>query len=638
MNHRFLSRPALLLAFVFVFAACFDLTADPEITLKDSPQVLKIEPPNWWIHHSINPVRLLVRGRNLQGARVESSDLNLKTGLVRVNNAGTYLFVDVWIAPQTEPGLAKLKIIAPSGQADIPFEVSTPLSSEGRFQGFSNLDILYLLMPDRFANGDPSNDDPPQSRGMLNRSKARYYHGGDFQGVMDHLGYLKDLGVTAIWMNPIYDNVNHLNERETYNHEAITDYHGYGAIDYYGVEEHFGTLPQFRGLVDAAHRMGIKILQDQVANHTGPYHPWVKDSPTPTWYNGTEKEHLANTWQTWTLMDPHASAEVQKATLEGWFIDILPDLNQNDEETARYLIQNTLWWIGMTGIDGIRQDTLPYVPRRFWRDWMAAIKKEYPGFQVIGELFDGNPSLVSFFQGGASRFDGIDSGIDALFDFPLFFPMRRAFGESRSIREVASMQAHDWLYPHPEKLVTFLGLHDVARFMNENGASQAGLKLAFTFLMTSRGIPMIYYGDEIGMLGGIDPDNRRDFPGGWKEDPNNCFLPEGRNPQQQALWEYLQKLIRLRKQLEPLKSGSTINLLAEDQQYVFARISKNQSIVVALNNSAKESTLEVDVKAAGFSDGAVLEDQISGLEKMEIRNGMIHLKIPGRSSAILVKQ
>src|SRR5260370_15729179 len=288
-------------------------------------------------------------------------------------------------------------------------------------------------MKDRFSDGDPSNNDPRESRGLYDRSSTRYYHGGDFEGIIQHLLYLKDLGVTAMWLTHWYGNVNDLNEREEYPDQPngpkkkITDYHGYGAVDFYGVEEHFGTLAKLRELVDRAHQVGMKVIQDQVANHTGPYHPWVKDPPTPTWYNGTAEHHLNETWQTWTLADSRASYQVQRETLEGWFINILPDLNQNDKEAVRYLIQNTLWWLGVTGFDAIRQDTLPYVPRSFWHEWSAAIKREYPRVNVVGEVYDGDPALVSFFLGGTKRFDGIDSGIDTAFDFPPFFPLRRAF-------------------------------------------------------------------------------------------------------------------------------------------------------------------------------------------------------------------
>jgi glycosidase len=392
-------------------------------------------------------------------------------------------------------------------------------------------------MPDRFANGDPTNDDPPVSRGMHDRAKPRYYHGGDFRGIIDHLPYLKDLGVTAIWLTPIYDNVNHLNQRERYDNRAITDYHGYGAVDFYGVEENFGSLDDFRELVDRAHSLGLKVIQDQVANHTGPHHPWVKDPPTPSWFHGTEAEHVSNTWRPWTLIDPHATRAAQASTLDGWFSNILPDLNQQDDEVARYLVQNTLWWIGRTGIDGIRQDTEPYVPRRFWRDWTSAIHARYPGLKIVGEVFDSDPMLPSFFQRGHAQFDGIDTGLDSVFDFRLQDAIARVFTGKAPLRDLPKILAHHSLYADAGRLVTFLGLHDMPRFLYRHGATAEGLQQAFTLLMTTRGIPMIYYGDEIGMTGGNDPGNRRDFPGGWKEDAADAFEAAGRNKEQQALFQ-----------------------------------------------------------------------------------------------------
>jgi glycosidase len=361
----------------------------------------------------------------------------------------------------------------------------------------------------------------------------------------------------------------------------------------------------------------------------------VKDTPAPTWYNGTEKAHLANTWQTWTLADPHASAAAQKATLEGWFIDILPDLNQADEEVSRYLIQNTLWWIGMSGIDAIRQDTLPYVPRAFWRDWMTAIRREYPEFKVVGEMFDGNPALVSFFQGGASRFDGVDSGIDALFDFPLFFPLRRAFGEGTSLREVATTLSHDWLYPDPQNLFTFLGLHDVSRFMNEKKASLEGLRLAFTFQLTGRGIPMIYYGDEIGLPGGGDPDNRRDFPGGWIGDPQNAFEAAGRTPEQNQLWEHVRHLTGMRKQFPALRKGKTVNLLVGEQQWVYARKAGPETVLVLLNNQNQPATVEFEAAPAGLSEGAKLLNLLNRAETFLVETGKVRCTIASRSGVVL---
>lgn len=602
--------------------------------LASGPEISKLEPPNWWVGHSWNPVRVLVRGRHLQGARVEVRGGGVEVGLTRVNAAGTSLFVDLQLSDGAHPGPRSLRIVSQSGAAETAFPLLAPLGREGRFQGFSPDDVIYLLMPDRFANGDPGNDDPPGSRGLLDRQRARYYHGGDLKGVIERLPYLKDLGVTAVWLNPWYDNHNGLNQKETYDHQAITDYHGYGATDFYGVEEHFGDLAGLQQLVEAAHRLGLKVIQDQVANHTGPYHAWVKDPPTPTWYNGTEAKHLDNVWQIWTLADPRATPQETRATLEGWFINLLPDLNQNDEEVRRYLIQNTLWWIGITGLDGIRQDTWPYVPRDFWRDWMAAIKREYPGLAVVGEMWDGSPALVSFFQGGAAGFDGVDTGVDSLFDFPLLYPLRRAFAEGKPLREVVQVLSLDRLYPRPDLLVTFLGNHDVQRFMNEPGASVAGLKLAFTALATVRGIPTVYYGDEIALPGGGDPDNRRDFPGGWREDPRNAFEASGRSPEEREVFDHLRRVLRLRAELEPLRRGRLVNLQVEEQAWAFARVATDGSVLAAFNNAGAPASLDFDVRAAGLADGVTLVERLAGGADARVIGGRLRLTLPPRSAAI----
>lgn len=597
------------------------------------PEVLKVEPPGWWAGHSMSSVRLLIRGKNLQGARLEGRVAGLAQGSVRVSASGTYMFFNVVIDPLATPGARRLRVVTAGGAADAQFEILPSLPREGRFSGIGPDDVVYLIMPDRFASGDLTNDEPAASRGLLDRSKPRFYHGGDLRGIRERLPYLKDLGVTALWLNPWYDNNNRLNEKERYDGAAITDYHGYGAVDFYGVEEHFGDLAGLRALVDAAHALGIKVVQDQVANHTGPYHPWVQDPPTPTWFHGTEKRHLNNTWQTWTLADPYAAPATQVETLDGWFVDILPDLNQDDPEAALYLIQNSLWWVGVTGLDAIRQDTLPYVHRRFWRDWMAALKREYPKLTVVGEMLDGDPALVSFFQGGGTQFDGIDSGVDSVFDFPLYFSIRHAFGEGKPLREVAQMLARDRLYPHPERLWTLLGLHDVQRFMNEKGATAEGLKLAFTFLLTARGTPMLYYGDEIAMPGGGDPDNRRDFPGGFSRDSRNAFEPAGRTPEEEAVFAHVRRLLHLRQELKALRRGTYLNLALSEQAWAYARASAEGSVLVALNNGSTPVSLDVPLEGAGLLDGSELSDRLGG-EGARVEAGHAKLALKPRSAAI----
>jgi neopullulanase len=598
------------------------------------PVVTKVEPPDWWADHTINPVRLLIRGTALGQGRLTGSPGFSVSG-VSVNERGTYLFADVTIPPHAAPGDYPLTLSTPAGTAKVPFRIDAPLSTGNHFRGFSNDDIIYLLMPDRFADGDPSNDDPAVSRGLFDRSKPRYYHGGDFQGVIDHLPYLKELGVTAIWMTPIYDNNNGLNEKEVYDGKAITDYHGYGAVDYYGVEEHFGDLKLLRKLVEEAHKIGIKVIQDQVANHVGPYHPWVNDSPTPTWFHGTAAHHINETWQVWTLADPNSSPQMRRAVTDGWFIDLLPDMNQEDPEVREYEIQNTLWWLGSVGFDGIRQDTWPYVPRNFWRDWMAAIKRQFPAVTVVGELFDGDPALVSFFQGGRAH-EGIDTGLDSVFDFPVFYKLRDVFAQGKPIREVANMLGHDYLYPRPEALVTFFNNHDTSRFMNDPGASVAGLKLALTCLLTLRGIPALYYGDEIGMTGGNDPDNRRDFPGGWKGDSRNAFTAAGRTGQETEIFEHARKLTHLRQALPALREGSLTTLLVADQQWAYARRSGSQTVVVVFNNATGAASIRVPLSGLALTDGVTLRGQLGVVESVSAPSGQFDVSLPARSAEVFL--
>ena len=597
-----------------------------------APQVVKVDPPSWWPGHTISTVRLLVRGSDLGGARLDTAPGLTLASSPRVSASGTSLLVDVAVDPAAAPGPRRLRLTSSTGSTDVPFELRAPLPRAGRFQGFGPDDVVYLIMPDRFANGDRSNDDPARSPGLLDRNKTRYYHGGDLQGIIDRLPYLKDLGVTAIWTTPVYDNVDHLNERERYDGLAITDYHGYGAVDFYAVDEHLGGLAKYTELVDAAHALGMKVIQDQVANHTGPYHPWVADPPTPTWFHGSVQSHPKNTWQTWTIIDPYATPALQRETLDGWFIDILPDLNQDDPDVSRYLVQNALWWVGVTGLDGIRQDTLPYVPRRFWAEWSLGLHREYPKLTLLGEMFDGDPALVSFFQGGVLR-DGIDTGIDTLFDFPSFFPLRRAFAEGKPLRELAVMLSHDRLYPDPSVLVTFSGLHDVGRFMNEPGATASGRRLADTFLLTARGTPLLYYGDEIGLRGGGDPDNRRDFPGGFPGDARNAFTTGGRTAEEAAVFDHLRRLAALRAELAPLRRGRLVNLDVGEQTWAYARVLGDQAVIVAFNNGTSPAVLDVPTAAAGWTTDRAVEDRLGGASG-RVENGRLRVSLGPRSAAI----
>jgi glycosidase len=524
-----------------------------------------------------------------------------------------------------------------SDKTEFEFEILPKTVSPTKHRGYTPDDVIYFVIPDRFADGDPTNNDPAKSKGLYDRKFGRHYHGGDLQGLINKLKYLKSLGVTAIWTTPIYDNNDKPDYKEMYEGMPFTTgYHGYGAVDMYAVDEHLGDLGKLKEFVQTAQKMGFKVIQDQVANHTSPYHAWAENPPTPTWWNGTVANHPNNNWQKWTAMNPRATYQTQSSNIDGWFINILPDFNQNDAEVEKYLIQNSLWWLNEAGFDAIRMDTLPHVPRSFWQKWGTAIHKEYPKVNILGELYDGDPALVSYFQRGKKGHDGIDAQIDTLYDFPLFYQIRNAFAKGESIRGISQMLSRDWLYPNPNVLTTFLGVHDMERFMHENGATIEGLKLAQTFIMTNRGTPLLYYGDEIAMQGGGDPDNRRDFPGGFPSDGINAFEASGRTKQQNEVWNHLAKLGQLRQKYGALRNGKSLDLLDEEQQMAYARlIDEKFAVLMVFNNDKKPVEVSFDVSMINaIPKNSLMKDELGKVSDIKIENGKVKFTMPARTAGI----
>ena len=611
--------------------------ASPARGSRLAPEALKVEPPNWWANHSINPVRVMIRGRNLKGAKVESDGAGLSTGETRVSESGNYLFVDISISPNAAPGPRQLRITTPQGSVQASFEISARLGRTGRFRGFDTGDCLYLIMPDRFSDGDPALN-ASHAPGMFSRQNPRSYHGGDLKGIIDRLPYLKDLGVTGIWTTPVYDNTSRLRDYEW--GKNVTDYHGYGAVDFYRVEEHLGTLDTYKQLVERAHAMGLKIIQDQVANHSGPDHPHASDPPTPTWFNGSLKEHRANVFDIKSITEPNPNRQRFEDTLRGWFGNTLPDFNQDDPEAARYIIQNAIWWLEMTGLDGIRQDTFPFVPRRFWSEWNQALMRAFPSINIVGEVFDQRPEVVSFFQGGRARFDGVDSRLNTLFDFPSYFAIRDVFIRNKPVTRLAEVLEADKLYTDPRVLVTFFGNHDVPRFMSEEGATHKGLMLAFTYLLTMRGTPQLYYGDEIGMEGREDPDNRRDFPGGFPGDSRNAFTHAGRTTQERKIFDHVKTLLRLREAHESLRKGDMRVVLANETALAYVRQSPRERILVVINNSDRPASLSITL--AGSGSALNREWQFISAAKMGTRlrasGSVISVSIDPRDAIILLEE
>jgi neopullulanase len=606
----------------------------------NAPVVTKIEPPSWWIN--LKPdVMLLLSGHHLEATHVVCNLTSVLVERTQATAGGDYLFVWIKIGPETKSGTAVCRITTPTGATSFELPLAARAMKLGKFQGLSQGDVIYLIMPDRFANGDPTNDEPADAPGTHNRSIPRAYHGGDLRGIREHLPYLKDLGVTTLWLTPILKN------------GAAQDYHGYGAVDLYAVDPHLGTIQDYQQLVAEAHKQGIKTLFDLVPNHVGPKHPWVAEPPLPDWFHGTQQRHMdatAGVNGTFygktdkpaiandpfeTLVDPHAPARLSRSLTDGWFFNVLPDLNTENPAVAEYLLQNSVWWAESSGLDGYRLDTFPYVPRKFWSTWHAGLHQIYPYLTTIGEVFHADPGVTSFFAGGQKRFDGIDSGVNTLFDFPMHFTLRDVLLHNAPAGRIADVLRQDSLYLHPDALVTFFANHDVPRFASAEGSSAAKLKLAFGLTLTLRGIPELYYGDEIGMPGGGDPDNRRDFPGGWSEDPKNAFTAEGRTVEQQELFTYVQTLLRLRREHPSLQSGKLWHLFSDETAYVFLRETEEERVLVVFSNSVEPRELRIPLSNTP-AEGAAGFRQILGQTKAAVFKGEARITAPAQSISIFL--
>jgi neopullulanase len=569
----------------------------------EQPVIQQTDPPNWWSGLP-NPM-LLMHGKNLSGARVSTNVQGIVVQRTHVSKNGDWLFVwlDISSAP---PQRFNLLVRTAVGSVRVPYELNARHSPADGFRGFNSSDVMYLIMTDRFSDGDPSNDHLQSMPGTFDRTKPRAYHGGDLRGIDNHLDYIQQLGATTIWITPLY----------AQDPNSAADYHGYGAVDMYAVNPHFGTLQDYADLALDLHHRGMKLVLDTVPNHVGPKNPWVLDPPAPDWFHGTLAKHLEANGNFAPMTDPHAPPAAYRKAVNGWFANVLPDLNQSNPLVDQYLIQNAIWWIESGTLDGLRLDTFPYVDRAFWRDFHAELHTLYPNLTTVGEIFNPDPTIVSYFAGGATH-EGIDTGLYTPFDFPTYFALRETLTETppaseQPITQLENVQRQDWLYPHPERLVTFLGNHDTTRFISEPGATEARMKLAFGLLATMRGMPQIYYGDEIGMPGGKDPDNRHDFPGGFLGDAKDGFTAEGRTPAQESMHAWVQGLLQLRAHHPVLQTGAQQDLLVDDTGMVFARvegpppgkplpaIAQGEIVLVLLNKATTARTFRLD-----FSDTAL---------------------------------
>jgi len=617
-----------LLGFVSVVSAVGQ-TAEQKVSIQ------KIDPPNWWV--KMPAPMLLVRGEGLHGARFSLSDPGLRIAKTVVSDNGHW--AQLWLSTTAErPETVMIRAWrgGESGEAKYSFGARKPGSAG--FAGFSSADVMYLIMTDRFADGDLKNDGPhaedaaTSTAAAAERAKSRGWHGGDYRGIEQHLNYLQQLGVTVVWVTPPYENL------------GAESYHGYHATDMYRVDPHWGSMEDLQALAAALHERGMKLVLDNVPNHVGPLNPWVRDEPTPEWFHGTAEHHIAGETNFEALIDPHAPERDRVGTLDGWFVDSLPDMDTDDATVAQYLRQNAVWWIEETGADGLRIDTFPYVGREFWHEYMAELKALYPRLTEVGEVSNADPVINSSFAEGVAR-AGVDTGLYTPFDYPMFFAAQDVFAKGAALSKLAAVLGQDSLYPHPERLVPFLDNHDQKRIA-ELVPDASLRRVAFAYLLTTRGMPQMYAGDEIAMKGGDDPDNRRDFPGGFPGDAQDAFTQTGRTAEQQAEFAWISGLTKLRRDHPALACGGEQVLAANGDWLVTlrdvghqraerceAKGSRSERVVVALHRGSGGAVLDVPTKGT-WADGCRVSQRLLGEGQVSGSGERIHLSVNGNDVLI----
>ncbi|HNX43470.1 MAG TPA: glycoside hydrolase family 13 protein [Bacteroidales bacterium] len=577
----------------------------------------RVEPPFWWVGMKEPVVQVMVHGKNIGKTNVSVKATGVKIVKTQSPNAD-YVFIDLKIARNTKP-LTVVFDFKDEGKTITTwnYELKARENGSARRKSFSTADNFYLIMPDRFANGDPSNDDMPGMLEKANRNDPNGRHGGDIKGITDHLDYLQKLGITALWCTPLLEN----------NMPAYS-YHGYAITDLYKIDPRFGTNENYRDMVAEAHRKGIKVVMDMVFNHFGTEHWMMKNLPQKDWINQWP-EFTRSNYRAAVVTDPYASEYDLKRMSNGWFDKTMADFNQKNAFVANYLIQNSIWWVEYAGLDGIRQDTYPYADKDFMAMWMKRLREEYPDFRVVGEAWLNTPAQLCYWMDNTSNKDGYRSRLTNVFDFPLAFAVQKAFSEEEGfdtgLRRLYDLLTMDVVYADPSDMVIFGDNHDIERMYQVQKTGE-NMKMAIAFLCTTRGIPLIYYGTEAlsdrGSLEG-DAGKRKDFPGGWQGDKTNMFTGENLSQDQQEIYRYIKVLLNWRKGNKAVQEGKLTHFIPENGIYVYFRTLLNQSVMVILNNnkeSVKVNTERYNEMLDGYKKGvdAVTGATIKKLDKIDI--------------------
>ncbi len=547
------------------------------------PALERVEPMFWWVGMHNPNLQLIVHGDHIASRKVELNYPGVKLVAVHKVENPNYLFLDLHILSTTAPGTFPIKFIK-AGEKPLTYSYALKQRdrSPGRAQGVTDKDLIYLIMPDRFSNGDPSNDSFSNMRETgINRDSMFYRHGGDIQGVMNHLDYLKDLGVTAIWLTPAIE-----------NDEPHASYHGYAVTDHYKIDARFGTNELYKKFVERCHSMGLKVVMDLVHNHAGTEGYTISDMPMKSW---------VHQWPTYTksnfryeaVMDPHGAAMDRKLMLDGWFDHRMADMNENNPYLQNFLTQNHIWWTEYAGIDGLRLDTYPYNDPGYMARWAVDVKAEFPNLSIFGEVLTSVPIIQAYFTQGNTVNRGFDTHLPGVTDGAIKDAIADALNDKNGgAKHLYDLIAQDFLYQDATRNTIFLDNHDMSRILSVVGENISKYKSAMAMLLTLRGVPQMYYGDEILMKNLSNPDGlvREDFPGGWAGDKVNKFTASGRTDKENDAFNYVRKLANYRKNTPVLQTGKMMQYVPEKDIYVYFRYDDKKTVMVVYNSNDDEQT------------------------------------------------
>ena len=549
---------------------------------------VRIDPPNWWAGMKNTSVQLLVHSPQIRDAEPSINYPGVRIDSVVRLDSPNYQIIYLNIPQSVNPG--KMDISFKNGKKSMTVKYELKQRDGIQPTPFTSSDILYLIMPDRFADGDISNNDVEELtfHEPVNRNNPNGRHGGDLKGIENHLGYIDSLGMTAIWLNPVLE-----------NDMPGGSYHGYATTDYYKVDPRLGTNEEYAALIKKTHDRGMKVVMDMIFNHSGSEHPWMHDMPSKDWYNHPDGK-LMTDFHLSTVNDPYASDYDYERTVRGWFVSSMPDLNQNNPHVMKYLIQNSIWWIEYSKIDGIRMDTYPYAEMELMAQWIKDVQMEYPDYNIVGECWYNDVAGTAFWQGGNCLSAKGNPELPTVMDFPTMMIANSSFhGDTqygKGLNGIYNRLSLDYLYANKQKVLTFLDNHDTDRFLREKPSNLASWKQGIAFLLTTRGIPQIYYGTELLMFGSkkrTDGDIRLDVPGGFPGDSHNEFTPEGRSALQNEAYNFLSRIAQWRKGNDVIARGSLKHFMPDNGMYVYERSFDDKRVIVIMNGT--DRTLDIDM-------------------------------------------